>query len=260
MSNALQEHSLEFAELTFFIDSGFLSLESVPPLLTLLDSDGFHPSPGTVTEPMYRATDIDSLLVDRYRDYEKEGIDEVPFLRIFSCRVMLDEFPSGPTSCTFRWMVDRGRGGEEIPRISISASIYTTPSEQGEQFELLSNKLYSISRKLYEHVQPKYGYIANMDVEHPRFADPAPQGHQFDVLCWVNFLGPGYSRTYGRDLLRRIPGYRTEALDDGGVLYQSRKSIRVENELRHRRWQEEVQQYLAPHGISIDFELNPDFA
>lgn len=258
MQNTLQEYNRESAYLVFVIDSGFLCRESVFPLVHMLDLNGFHPSPGVGNEPMYRAPDIDSLIVDRFRNFEEEGIDTGDLLRIFSCRMMLAGFPPGNPNSSFSWSVYRDVGGKEIPLITITAQIHTIPGEQEEQFLHLASKLYFIGKKIYENVRPKYGFISNPDVERPDHEDPTPQHHQIDALCWVNFFGPGYSRTYSRELLCQIPGYYAEELDDGGVLYQSRNSIRVENELQHRRWQREAQRYLAPHGISIDFDTNFD--
>ena len=78
--------------------------------------------------------------------------------------------------------------------------------------------------------------------------------HEIVTLSWVNFFGPAYVRKYGRDVLCNIPGYQTEDLDDGGILYQSRESLSVGNELRHRYWQKKAQLYLGQHGIPIRFD------
>jgi hypothetical protein len=69
----------------------------------------------------------------------------------------------------------------------------------------------------------------------------------------VAFFDRGYVDKYGRELLAGIPGYRVEDLPDGGLLYQSRPSVLVEDEAAHELWRQPVRQYLRAHGIHVEF-------
>ena len=250
----MQGHFRNWASLDLIMDSALPDLDSIIPLVYLLDQKGFHPSPATGGEPLYRAADIESLLIDRYTDFEAAGIDMGERLRSVGCQIILDGLPPGVALCNFNWSVYRSKGDKPIPRVSLVGSVYSSLSEQSEHYQLLSNKLYLMGKDLYSHLRPEYGCIENMDIERHPYTDSFALLHEIVTLSWVNFFGLGYTRKFGQDLLSHIPGYQTEDLDDGGILYQSRESIQVENELRHRRWQTEAQQYLAQHGIPIHFD------
>lgn len=71
------------------------------------------------------------------------------------------------------------------------------------------------------------------------------------ALNWVNLFGPEYVARHGWEMLAGIPGYLVEDLPDGGLLYQSRPQITVDDRAAHERWQREATQYLLAHGVRI---------
>ena len=235
----------------------FLQFDSIVPLANVLDEYGFHPLLSSGRGFADLVADFKAALVENYSDYEAPGnvTADGPRQRAF-CPLVLDGLSQNVANCVFSWFVFF-ENGREMAEVTLNGNIRSEANEADDLLRLLANKLLEIGKPLSMFLQSEYGYIQNLDIEaHPFFHTFDPYGPRDELvtLSWVNFYGPAYVRKYGRDLLHGIPGVRVEDLDDGGILYQSRESILVENELQHLRWQKEAQQFLAQHGISIRFD------
>lgn len=245
-------------QLKFLIHSGFQDLESVFGLLRWLDRSGLHPQQNPGIETSNSAEGIESILEGNYRDFEaRDGTPSGGVRRMASCRIVADGFPQAVASCHFTWLVALEDGREEV-EIKLNGVIDSWTNAHEHLYQHLALRLLETGRQLWPVLRPSYGYIEDFEIETHPFSnefDPYDASHDLVTLSWANFFGPGYISKYGRDLLSNIPGHSIESLADGGILYRSRERILVKNELRHRRWQKEVQQYLAQCGVSVRFDF-----
>ena len=228
--------------------NGAPGLQQVKWLAHQLAQEGFHPSPSVANQEIIAAEDVDALVEDRYEDYESKQQIMGGLLRSVSFQLLLSDL-SKDTWCSFGWMVFKG----EYVQVTLGGSVYATKGARRDRQPPFAEALLTMAKKMYLFVQPTYGFIEDPDVGGHPPGDKSSRRHQIVTLSWVNFFGPDYVAKYGRELLANIPGHHTEDLSDGGLLYQSRANIVPEDELAHRRWQREAQQYLAAHGITIRF-------
>ncbi len=111
------------------------------------------------------------------------------------------------------------RGQPEQTYILLEAGSPTTMFTQKEHDpERHAQRFLEVGKRLYGLVRPTFGWIERCK----------PSGYTTwkDIenlvvphIYWANFLGPAYVAKLGRDFLLKAPGWRTENLIDGGVLY-----------------------------------------
>jgi hypothetical protein len=242
--------------LLFLLCKRVPNVDSVKPLAHLVTREGFHPSPAKGGREPYIASDIDALVDANFRDWETkwEGKDPagIGVLRTTGFPLFMEEFPPNRTRCAFDWTV---RKGEHV-RITLSGQVWASCEEQKVYQEPFAQRILAIALELYPLALPVYGFIADPDVDpHPWKHESIARRQEIVTLNWVNFFGPEYVKKYGREMLASIPGWRIQDLPDGGLLYQSRPNIVVEDKEAHRRWQQRSTKYLASHGIQIKFNF-----
>ena len=242
------------ASLVFVFCKGVPDLAAVKAVAHLLGGEGLHPSPARSGIKLLAPQDIDALAEDNFHDWQARYGGKLPrglsVLRDTGFPLLMDGFPPERSHCAFGWYVFEG--GDVS--VNLGGAVFAHPEERRMWQERFAQKLLSVALKLYPLVQPTYGFMADDRVEHhPSEHDEIASRQRIATLTWVNFFGPEYVAKHGRKLLTGIPGYRTADLPDGGVLYQSRPSIVIEDEAGHQRWQREAAAYLAAHGIRIEF-------
>lgn len=75
----------------------------------------------------------------------------------------------------------------------------------------------------YPTLRPRYGFIDERGENEP--SSKSVELVELKSILWANFFGPEYVEKYGRDFLLAAPGWKTEELDDGGILYVTRESF-----------------------------------
>ncbi len=250
MAKQVKDFSYDVS-LFFLLCKGVPNVDSVKPLAHLLAQEGFHPSPAKGGEELYVVSDINALVEARFQDWEATGKVFGGLLREVAFPLLMEEFPADKIKCYFAWNVHKG----ERVSITLGGQVWASREEQKTHQEPFAQRLLMIALKLYPLVQPVYGYMGDPDVDsHPWKVDGIVR-REIVTLNWVNFFGPEYVEKYGREMLAGIPGWRTQDLPDGGLLYQSRPSIVVEDEEAHKRWQRQAIEYLASYGIRIGFDF-----
>jgi len=233
--------------------AGVPGMEAVKPLARLLDAQGLHPSPAKGGEPLYAALDTDALVESRFTDwkawYGGRPPEGLPISHSVTFPLLMDDFPPPAAHGAFSW--DRYQNGH--PTVEVSAWVYEAPEARAMQ-ERLGDCFLDVARQFYSLARPAFGFVCDPKAD----ADPWPYQEtagerKLAGLGWVAFFDPGYVEKYGRELLAGIPGYRVEDLPDGGLLYQSRPSVVVQDKAAHKLWQQSVCQYLLAHGIQVEF-------
>lgn len=74
-----------------------------------------------------------------------------------------------------------------------------------------------LARLLYPFLAPAYGFI-DIDGRYTPTNESVLQ-RKIKTLLWANFFGPPYVEQYGQVFLLNAPGWQTEVLPEGGVLY-----------------------------------------
>jgi hypothetical protein len=74
-----------------------------------------------------------------------------------------------------------------------------------------------IGRKLYEVVEPSFGWIDQYHGWTTTHEDI--ESLNLQMLYWANFFGPKFVQKLGRDRILNAPAWRIEELADGGMLY-----------------------------------------
>ncbi len=233
--------------------AGVLGMDAVKPLARLLDERGLHPSPAKGGEPLYAAPDTDALVERNFTDYEARYGRTLPKgfppCQSVAFPLIMEEFPPPGAHGMFSWQLDQDRHRT----VELGAWVY-----EGSQARVMQRRLgdcfLEVARQLYLLARPVFGFVCDPDVD----ADPWPyertaSERRLTGPGWVAFFDPGYVDKYGRELLAGIPGYRVEDLPDGGLLYQSRPSVLVEDEAAYKLWQQSVCEYLLAHGIRVEF-------
>jgi len=244
---------------TYGVDVVFLHCEGVPgmeavkPLARLLDAQGLHPSPAKGGEPLYAAPDVDALVESRFTDEKAWFGGTIPegwsILYSVTFSLLMEDFSPPAAHGAFSWRLYRNGH----PTVEVSGWVYETPEARAMQ-ERLGDCFLDVARQFYSLASPAFGFVCDPLVD----ADPWPYEktageRKLAGLGWVAFFDPGYVEKYGRELLAGIPGYRVEDLPDGGLLYQSRPSVVVQDKAAHKLWQQSVCQYLLAHGIQVEF-------
>jgi len=233
--------------------AGVPGMEAVKPLARLLDAQGLHPSPAKGGEPLHAAPDVDALVECRFTDYQARHGGRLPEGWSISHSVifplLMDAFPPPAAHGAFSWKLYQNGH----PTVVVSAWVYEAPEARAMQ-ERLGDCFLDVARQFYSLASPAFGFVCDPKAD----ADPWPYEEtagerKLAGLGWVAFFDPGYVEKYGRELLAGIPGYRVEDLPDGGLLYQSRPSVVVQDKAAHKLWQQSVCQYLLAHGIQVEF-------
>lgn len=103
------------------------------------------------------------------------------------------------------------------------------PDALGENPEHHSQGFLHLGKRLYQTVQPRYGWIERLT-----FWNPEKAGYTMweDVeqlglphIYWANFFGPAYVEKLGKDILMQAPGWKVEELNDGGLVYVLSPSV-----------------------------------
>lgn len=238
----------------FRLCQGAQTLESVKPLAHLLAQEGFHPSSTVETGTLTRASDINALVEAHCEELRPDVADYGGLLRSTGFPLYVDSLPAERVWCAFQWQVFQ----DAYVQVTLSGGVYALPTERTQYQTPFAEMLLALALKLYPLVKPAYGFVADPDIDaHPWEHDLAVK-RKIATLSWVNFFGPAYVEKYGRAMLSGIPGFEVQDLSDGGLLYQSRPSIVVRNEIAHKRWQQEAADYLAHHGVRIRFNYPRD--
>jgi hypothetical protein len=236
----------------FFLCKAVHDVKDVKTIAHLLYGEGFLPADGTQPNvSVVPQQDIDAFVEMRRQDmavFGSEAICDYPF------PVVVRGWE--PFRCFFNCHFHK-RG----VRASLGGGVISQwiegvdPLEYAEPF---ARELVRIAKRLYETMQPAYGYIDDpLAAEYPGSHLQRAIERQLITLNWVNFFGPEYVERYGRDFLKGIPGWKTEDLPDGGIFYQSRPNFVVKDENAHREWQQLVIDYFSAVGIEISFDFPP---
>jgi len=100
--------------------------------------------------------------------------------------------------------------------------LYTSNNFFNEDYFLQSSKrvdaFIGFCKLCYRFCSPLYGYgITEItDWSHPESADQIDQLKLTTLYCY-NFLGPALAKSYGLNVLKSIPAWQVEELDDGGI-------------------------------------------
>lgn len=233
------------ANLFFKLCKGIPDINSVKPLAHLLAREGFHPSPATGGEKLYVAPDIDTLVEARFDNLKAKGKSPGGLLYSLAFPLLMNEFPEDKVKCYFDWSVYKG----ERTWVTMGGTALVFQEEQKKYQESFAQRLLEIGQKLYPLTQPIYGYLGDFDLDPDPWEDKRILKREIVNLSWVNFFGPEYVAKYGREILAAIPGYRVQDLPGGGLLYQSRPSIVVEDMRSYKHWRRQVSEYLVSYGI-----------
>jgi hypothetical protein len=233
----------------FLLCKAVSTIDRVKLLAHELTKAGLHPSPAMGGEQLYVAPSIDALVEERYTEVDPDIPGHGGLCRSIAFPLVPDDLPVGTTRFTCGWMVFKG----ERVKVSIRGGIWAYREERRTAQEPIAEKLLALALKLYPMLQPTFGSIDVSDFDGYNWEDSHIVKRKIITLNWVNFFGPEYVATYGREMLANIPGYRTQDLPDGGLLYQARPSFVIENELAHKRWQGEAAAYMAAHNIKLHF-------
>jgi hypothetical protein len=108
---------------------------------------------------------------------------------------------------------------QENRRVRVSQAAWGQARERIDQIALGQR---SLARLLYPHLHPRYGSIDEFGINIPTpNCDQAPE---LPYLYWTNIFGPDYVAEFGEDFLLSAPGWSSERLDDGGILYTTTES------------------------------------
>jgi hypothetical protein len=108
-------------------------------------------------------------------------------------------------------------GGDK--RIWLNVTTYQTGFFWGNDIdsERYSNRLLKIAIKLYDVFQPSFGWV---DFNYGVFTDHEDvEEARLPALYWANLFGPRWVNRLGKVWLKSAPGWKTELLSDGGMLY-----------------------------------------
>lgn len=100
---------------------------------------------------------------------------------------------------------------------SVTVSQNIPASEDTEDIERLAHGQLAFAQLLWPHLHPCYGYVDEDGRNVPTSKDVATI--TVKCLLWANFFGEPYVEALGRAFLLNAPGWKTEPLTDGGILY-----------------------------------------
>jgi len=95
------------------------------------------------------------------------------------------------------------------------------PHKEPKRFDGIAMGQLGLGRLAYSVLRPAFAMID----EESYIEDSRVQRTEIKTIYWANFFGPGYVKKYGRKFLLKAPGWKTEELEDGGVLYVARESL-----------------------------------
>jgi hypothetical protein len=98
----------------------------------------------------------------------------------------------------------------------VSLSQGSLPVEE-DQVDAMARGQLQLARRLYPLLRPRCAWIDEPGSNQPRSRDV--QRKRFRCLFWASFFGSAYVASIGRSFLLAAPGWKAEALEDGGVLY-----------------------------------------
>jgi hypothetical protein len=254
MANLLTERQGYNVELLFLLCEGLPNVKTIEPIARLLAQEGFHPSMSRGGDPILPAPNAEAVVLDNFLDYEAKFSGKLPpgvsTIQFTGFPLFMDNFSNDTTNCSFAWRLLTGG----FTRLSLSGLLFAIPENQAQYHEPLAQKMLDIAIKLYPLARPTYGFMEDSEVaHHPSGHEKIARQQKIVTLSWVDFFGPEYVAKYGREMLAGIPGWRVEDLPDGGLFYQSRPSIVVDDMRTYKQWQREAAAYLAGYGIKIRF-------
>jgi len=248
-TNANRRELLYSIHIIFRLCKAVPDLSRVKCLTRFLKEEGFHPASAIGNETLVINPEIDTLVETHFNELLTELAEYTGLLRSTGFPIIIDGFCASKTNCAFQWAVFKGG----YIKVTLNGSVWAFPEARKIYQEPLAERMFSLAVKLYSLAQPVYGFIADPDVDNYSGGDNHAVKQKIETLNWINFFGPEYVSKYGQNTLINIPGHSIQSLPDGGLLYQSRPSIVVENEIAHKRWQREAAAYLASHGIPLKF-------
>jgi len=83
--------------------------------------------------------------------------------------------------------------------------------------DLVAHGLLRLTRLLYPELRPQFGSIDELGENDMTAEEIAALRLRY--VFWANLWGPSYVAEYGQEFLLGAPGWRVEALEDGGILY-----------------------------------------
>lgn len=123
------------------------------------------------------------------------------------------------TTLTFdiNWSLDDA--GEPIHGLLQATAFHTLEFTRSEHNpELHAERLLEVSMVLYDLIRPAFGWIERC---HPSGYTNWSDTNNLLLphIYWANFFGPEYVNKFGREFLLKAPGWKSEQLVDGGILY-----------------------------------------
>jgi hypothetical protein len=106
-----------------------------------------------------------------------------------------------------------------------------------------AQSLLKLSFELYPLLRPRLAWVDVAGDNAPREREIA--NLQLRHLMWANFFSPEYVKKYGREFIKKAPGWRHVELPGGGIAYILSESCLKKNKLVS---QKEIIDYFSPHA------------
>jgi hypothetical protein len=95
--------------------------------------------------------------------------------------------------------------------------------ESSTHLDAIASGQLALLLHLYPLLRPKYAFVDESGFN--MISRKSLQKNEIAHVFWANVYGPAYVDRYGKDLFLSAPGWKKQALEDGGVLYVTSESF-----------------------------------